>query len=387
MVCEIIIMNQLFMLMKQQYLILLLSTLFLASCSSGMKRLEKGHYDAAVYKAVKRLNQKPDHKKASRVLREAYTLAVDEHMERIRFNDQSDNPFKYDRMVDGYVQIMHLNNAIRKYPKYARLVNLIDVTEELNFSKQQAAIAHKTEGDRLLAIGSKQRARDAYYHYLDANSFVRGTIPVAMLDEAQDAGTVNVAVEFSSASNFFSGFSSDALHNGLYNGIRSTRYRFLRVVDPATDLAIDEVVQVELDEAHIGGVDFSKRIMELSKDDVFLGEAETDSGELVKVYGTVHADYIEYCKTINSRARILIQRVNPNSAHVIGRQVIPSNFNWTEKWATYKGDKRALSDEQLKFAQYSEPTIPNPMWLFAQASEPLIGEGVRYFRDQYSYLR
>ncbi len=51
-----------------------------------------------------------------------------------------------------------------------------------------------------------------------------------------------------------------------------------------------------MDDAHIGGVDFSKHVYELKKEDVYMGEATTDSGEVVEVYGTVTADYIEYCQ-------------------------------------------------------------------------------------------
>ncbi|MBT8327653.1 MAG: hypothetical protein KJP21_08010 [Bacteroidia bacterium] len=149
--------------MKRNYLIIVLSALFLAACSSGKNRLENGDYDVAVYKAVKRLQQKPDHKKAEKVLREAYSLAVNGHMAKIEYADKSNNTFKYDRMVNEYRSIARLNNAIRKYPKYAKLVTLTDVTDELIYSKNQAAEAHFREGHTLLNMNVKQRSRDAYF--------------------------------------------------------------------------------------------------------------------------------------------------------------------------------------------------------------------------------
>ena len=118
-----------------------------------------------------------------------------------------------------------------------------------------------------------------------------------------------------------------------------------------------------------------------------MGEAETDSGEIVEVYGSVTADYIEFCKTINTRARLMIQRVDGKTAGVVQRHVIPSTYFWTEKWATYRGDKRALSQEQLDFARRSEPSVPNPDWLFAQTTRPLVGQSIDFLRGQFSYLR
>ncbi len=55
--------------MKKKYILIALSCLLLAAFSSGKKRLEQGDYDTAVYKAVKRLQQKPQKKKAELVLR------------------------------------------------------------------------------------------------------------------------------------------------------------------------------------------------------------------------------------------------------------------------------------------------------------------------------
>jgi len=51
--------------MKKKYILIALSCLLLAACSSGKKRLEQGDYDTAVYKAVKRLQQKPQKKRLS----------------------------------------------------------------------------------------------------------------------------------------------------------------------------------------------------------------------------------------------------------------------------------------------------------------------------------
>ncbi|MGB0851089.1 MAG: hypothetical protein ACPGTP_07570 [Bacteroidia bacterium] len=374
--------------MKKNYLLIGLSCLLLAACSSGKKRLEKGDYDTAVYKAVKRLNQKPNYHKAEKVLREAYTLAVNEHMQVIEYHDKTSNKFKYDRMVREYEMITHLNSAIRRYPMYSDLVSLVDVSDELAFVSMEAAIAHKLEGERLLSQNTKQRARDAFHHYVSANSFVEGIVSARILDDAQEAGTVNVVLEFSNNGSFFRSFNTDKVYNHISNGFRNTRYRFLRVLEPGElDIVPDEIVQIEMDEAHVGGVDFSKNVFELTKENVYMGEAETDSGEVVKVYGTVTADYIEYCKTVHSRARIMVQRIDGNTAAIKHRRVMPSSYAWSEKWATYRGDKRALSSSQLSFAKRSEPRSPNPQWLFAQASKPLVSDGINFLRGQYGYLR
>ncbi|MFT7378556.1 MAG: hypothetical protein ACI8ZQ_000293 [Bacteroidia bacterium] len=374
--------------MKRNYILIAISCLLLAACSSGKKRLEQGAYDTAVYKAVKRLQQKPQLGKAEKVLRQAYTLAVNEHMEVIRFHDNMDAMFKYDKMVREYEMIAYLNAAIRRYPLYAGLVTLTSVQSELATVRQEAAMAHKLEGERLLTLDNKERARQAYHHFVQANSFQAGVVSTKVLDNAQDAGTVYVVLEFANSGRFFRSYNTDEVFNTVRNTFKGTRYRFMRVVEPGElDEAPDDIIQIEMDDAHIGGVDFSKNVYELKKEDVYMGEATTDSGEVVKVYGTVTADYIEYCKTINSRAQLMIQHLDGNTSAVHYRQVFPSTYCWTEKWATYRGDERALTDSHLDFVERSEPSLPNPEWLFSQTTAPLAARSVDLLRGRFSHLR
>jgi hypothetical protein len=374
--------------MKQHYIIFILSTLFLFACSSGKKRLEQGDYDNAVYKAVNRLQQKPNHPKAVAVLKEAYTLAVDEHMARIRNLDNSDNPLKYGQMVREYEQISYLNNAIRRYPKYAKVVQLIDVQEELNFTKKRAAISFEKQGEELLALGTKSDARQAYKWFKDANSFVNNHISPKRLQETREAGTINVLLEFENDRRYFRDFNTDMVFNDLRNNFKGSQYTFMRVVDLGDSrFDIDEVVYVELDDAQISGVNFSERIKTVVKDNVHMGEAKTDSGEIVQVYGSVKAEYFEYRKTITSSAALMIERLDAVSNSVQRRQVFPSTYSWTEVWADYRGDERALSKEQLDLACKREPMPPNPQWLFAQASTPLVAQSCNFLREEFRHLR
>lgn len=374
--------------MKQHYIILILSSLFLFACSSGKNRLEQGDYDTAVYKAVNRLQQKPNHKKALEVLKEAYTLAVNEHMARIDALDNTSDPLKYGQMVREYEQVSYLNQAIRKYPKYALALQLIDVNAELAFTKKRAAKAFEQKGEELLALGQKAYAREAYDWFLNANSFVTNQVAEKRIQHALDAGTVNVILEFENDRRYFRDFNTDMVFNDVLNNFKNSRFTFMRVIDPAdTRFEVDEIVYVELDDATISGVNFSERISTVVKENVHMGEAKTDSGEVVQVYGSVKAEYFEYRKTITSSAALMIERLDAASNTVQRRQVFPSTYSWTEVWADYRGDQRALSDEQYNLACKREPMPPSPQWLFAQATSPLVAQSCNFLREEFRHLR
>ena len=315
-------------------------------------------------------------------------MAVDEHMQDARDLDATTNPFKYAGMLNAYEMVERLNNAIRRYPKYRKHLDLITVSEEIAFSKHKLAIAHKNQGDEFYNAGTKHHARLAHSHFVDANFYSPGVVSANRLAQVREDGTENIQIEFANSRSLFRSFASEMVFSKILNRFRSANYPFLRVVEPGDDrFKTDEIVQIELDEAAIGNVNYRERIIELSRDSVFLGNATTDSGEVVKVYGEVTADYFEYCKTISTNARIKVLKLDANTLSVNDRMLFPSNYNWTEKWATYQGDRRALSKEQIQFARRSEPMPPAHDWLFAQTAKPLVSKAANYLRNEYSYLR
>ena len=58
--------------MSRFILFFLVVSLFLSSCSTGLKSLQRGDYYDAILKAANRLSSDPDNRKASQVVREGY---------------------------------------------------------------------------------------------------------------------------------------------------------------------------------------------------------------------------------------------------------------------------------------------------------------------------
>ncbi len=64
--------------------------------------------------------------------------------------------------------------------------------------------------------------------------------------------------------------------------------------------------------------------------------------------------------------------------------VLPGRFVWGEEWATYKGDERALIDEQRRLTRRSEPSAPpTQQELFAAFSRPLLDPATSFIRQYY----
>ena len=367
--------------------IFIISCLFLFACSSGKNQFEKGNYDLAVYKAVKRLQQRPNHPKASEALQGAYGLAVKGHLDRVAFLLNTQDKFRYDRVVREFASIRKLNNAVLKYPEYASLVKLEKVEEKYLHAKKLAANVHLEEARALMQQKSKPLARRAVGHYHNANRFVQGIVSSGELSDAMDAGTERIVFLFANDNQFFKSWNAELFFNNLVNEFGRVPMRYLQILPEGMEEKADRVIEIELHELAIGREVYTERMTKMVRDNVFIGQVESDSGKMVDVYGPVKARYFEFTKSVESSAVVWIQQVDPLTGTVQRKEMFPSSFVWTDVWATYKGDRRALNKEQKHLARKGESPLPDQNWLISQATAPLVFSGKNYLVNQLAYLR
>ncbi len=68
---------------------------------------------------------------------------------------------------------------------------------------------------------------------------------------------------------------------------------------------------------------------------------------------------------------------------VISQEKFPSEFRWVTVWATFNGDKRALTEEQVDLIEKSELPVPQPQFMFEQFAAPLYDQVIRKITDFY----
>lgn len=64
----------------------------------------------------------------------------------------------------------------------------------------------------------------------------------------------------------------------------------------------------------------------------------------------------------------------------------PGEFVWFSEWASFNGDERALSKEQLALCERRELAPPHPQDLFIEFTKPIYGQlssNVREFYRRY----
>ena len=149
----------------------------------------------------------------------------------------------------------------------------------------------------------------------------------------------------------------------------------------------DQVVDLSFDDYYIGQT-YVKEIREsIVRDSVKVGEVTDSLGTKHTVYGEVKADLQRYEKTIESGGLLNIAIVDPNNQSILFQQKIPSTTVWENDWATYQGDKRALTKEELALTREKELLPPPPQDLFYSFTRPLFDQTANLLRRRYRYLR
>ncbi len=460
------------MITRYQFAIWIFLAILFIGCSSGKKSFERGNYYDSVLKSVNRLRKNPNHKKSAQTLREAYPLAVEFYEERGNNLIASNDPNKWQGVVDAYNRINTMYEEIRQAPGALRVIpNPVDYYSQLEDAKNNAAKESYAHGIEMLAIGTRESAKKAFRYFKTANEFVRGYKDVVdKMDEALWLATLKVVVEpipvaarnLEVSSEFFENKFNEYVHGAQINEF----VRFF-TVDEAISANLeypDHIIALSFDEFQVGQVYFKEKEVLATKDSVVVAtiyretdtsgtgnndntgtgnqkitichhppgkpdntktievsvsalQAHLDHGDRIgpcdgnsvtttsganvvsytntrpegvsnqiqeeKIYATVKATVFIYTKTITSNGVLDFRIIDAESNSVVSQEKLPGEFIWQTQWATFNGDERALTEEQLELSKLKEAPPPSPQALFVEFTKPIFDQMTRKVRDFY----
>ena len=112
--------------------------------------------------------------------------------------------------------------------------------------------------------------------------------------------------------------------------------------------------------------------------DVYTAEADTN-----KVYGTVKATLYHYTKTTTSKGIVSFRILDAKTGALLSAAKMPGEFVWKSEWATFNGDERALSEEQIKLSKQKELPAPAAQDLFIEFTRPIYDQITTKIKDFY----
>jgi hypothetical protein len=239
----------------------------------------------------------------------------------------------------------------------SELTNALNMAAENRYALGQEAMQYKE--DRYKAI-------EAHQHFIKANSFVpRYKDTEQLLNEAMYFATLRVVVEpvpdpsriFKLDTRFFENKVNEQLHQNSPNPY--VRFFTPDEVDKTDPEWIDHVIQLNFEGFTIGNL-VSNQYTENAVRDSVLAEGRNGDKEYITVRATITVNE----RSILGSGFLNLQIIDLGLDKVITQEKFPSEYNWTARWATYTGDERALSQDQVNLTRILEVDVPLPQRIF-----------------------
>lgn len=351
--------------MRNLGVLLISIVLLLAGCISSKKHLDRGQYDMAIRKSVKKLKKKPSNVKEIQVLQRAYQLANQSDREKINYLKLEGNPDIWEQVYAIYLQLKNRQDLVKTLPQLwlpgGRPVNFefVNYDEEIVNAKRKAADFYYTKGITLLSQNTRESAREAYYNFLNVKKFFKEYKDIeAKISEAIAKGTSYVLFKMENSSGMIipQAFQDEMFKISLHhlnrqfiqyhtNALKDVTYDYTILLNiKSIDVSPEGVKEVHYTESKEIQDGFQYVLDER-------GNVKKDSlGNDIKVpkFKTITCNVIEIQQNKAARVFGTVDFINNNTKQLLNTVPLSAESVFQNFAATAQGDLNALSPETAK---------------------------------------
>lgn len=369
--------------MIKKFSLFLFSIVLLLACASSEKYLQKGQYEKAIDKSVKKLRKDPGNEKELYVLKEAYGKAQDFDKDRVDFLEKEGREENYVEIYDMYVRLDRRQDKIKTLPSSVlREFTLVNYDDRLIASKEQAAEASYSLGVDYLERGGKENARRAYREFETTKSIYSNYKDVdARLSQARYEGTNQVlfVIENNSESVLPTRFDQELRKIGLAD-LNDTWIQYSVYEDE--EIEYDYFVVLNIQDIIVSPEQITKEKYTDSKEIQDGTKYVLDENGNVKKdslgndirepnFITVEAEVTETRQYKEGIVGGTIEYINIDTDQLVKREDISVTAFFEHFSANYSGDRRALSKESKERVEVNQLAFPSNESLLMDAAELL----------------
>ncbi len=374
--------------MKRIFPIIILVTIILSGCGSSKKQLQKGNYDAAIEKAVKQLRRDESDVKQIDILTQAYKVANEQDVERIRFLKMEGRPNNWDEIYQVYKALNDRQTLVRSVTPLnynGRSVDFpyVDYLPDMANAKRKAADFYYAHGIELMKSNIKESYRQAYVEFIRAKNYVGDYegIDSKILDaKTLGMSRVFVTIQNTSILQFPREFEQDLLVLDLpslnsewveyhtQNLNSNTQYDyFVNVnikniaVSPDQTIQKDSVIKRDVEDGFTYVLDKKGNVMRDS-----LG-----NDIKLKKYKTLQCALVESIQTKACRIDGDVEVIQMNPNKVLKKDPIGAQSTFENVSSRALGDVQALNAQQLERTKKGQVPFPTDIDMVMRCSENL----------------
>ncbi|MAN58298.1 MAG: hypothetical protein CMC08_00505 [Flavobacteriaceae bacterium] len=377
------------------FLFLFAIAITLGGCSSVKRNqqfIASGNYDQAIQLAVKKLQKGKDAEKFQEhivLLEEAYRKAVSEDLRRIGFLQKSNEPNASRQLYHLYVNLEERQLSIRPLlPLYSTILDrnavfkFADYSDEIIAAKARYVNDLYAEALRLKNRNQTDAFRQAYYLFCDVAELQPNYKDVEnQLQETRFAGTTFVLVRLTNQSGQIIPvrLERELLDFNTY-GLDDfwTEYHSNREQGIRYDLGIDLLFRdIAISPERISEKEFIRekqvkdgwRYKKDRRGNYILDAKGNKIKEDTYITVTARVIYTQQEKAVRVGGDVLYRDLQRNQNR--DRHPLATEFIFENTFATFRGDERALTDEDLEFIENRAIPFPSNAQMVLDAGAEL----------------
>ena len=378
--------------MKKLLLFTVIVTL-LASCSSKKqieKALHSGNYDLAIEDALRKLeNNKDKTRKQDFVilLEDAFYKAVERDLSDIKHLKKDGNPENFRTIYERYINMNARQEAIKpllplKIGDKTLKLKFNDYSDNIIVSRNNLADYMYEKGLVSLESHYKMEVRDSYdiFRYIET-IYPNYKNTRNLIQEAHDRGTDYVMVSIENQTNMV---IPQRLEDDLLNFDTYGLNKFWTIYHANADRTIqyDYAMKLQLKRINISADELHERELLREKQIVdgwkyqldAAGNVKKDSlGNDIKVDNliSVKARYFEFNQFKSTQVIANVVYIDLRQGQTLDTFPIDSQFIFQNKYATMRGDKRALDTNDLQLLNNRKEYFPTDAQMIFDTGEDL----------------
>lgn len=334
--------------------------LLVNSCSTTSQLKKYYTYeDKTVFDLIERLKKNPNDKEATDQLPLAYKAAADKRKEITTVYKEGEPGERWLNILKEAEVMQQMYNQVKSNPAASKaLPNPWDPAAAMLRAKQNAAKEFYDLGLQYMNYDNRQSATTAYNYLSKANGVIPGYQNVStLMREAQERATIKVQVnpvQYYQYNWSYWGFQSDWLQDQMVRDLNAQSFRDVRFYTgwqaSAQRIYADRIVDLNFTELYVAPVRIDRNTVRRSAQ---IQTGTTKSIPAKPVYETVYATVTITRRIMQNRATLECRIFDQVSGNNILYDRFPDNYVWQVETATYRGDARALTPEDLRMINNS----------------------------------
>jgi len=373
----------------KKYLYIVLAIL-LASCGSSRNSVANTPEDKALIGAIKKLDKDPSNITIQNTLSELYKNATKVHLDNIEVYKTLTDVDKWDKIIREYAALQKVAEIINSSSSAKKFLKIPSFIAETEIAKQNAAADYYNLGLSYLNENDKEASRMAYYAFKKAVDFVPEYKDAKrQMDKAFQNSILNIVINPVTDNSYYynsigrnrfgNSFNNDFLQRNLVRDLGGnsnysparffTDYDAQRLrVNP--DWIID-LTWVNLDVPR----PYTQQYNRVVNRRIEIGRDTSNKPVYKNISATLHITRKYFTATGDLECRI----TDANTGNNINLNRYSSQVDWQQEYATYSGDSRALSNNDLAILNnnnYQQPRKEDILNELYQKIYPQVKSGI-----------